>query len=98
MGCIRRDKWIRDEMYVGGRGECVCEAMSDNHSPHFLPPFFVVFPPTIKVIICGVCVIFPPQKYLYGFRWSIKALSRLNQGSVKHLLTLYSIKALLRLY
>jgi hypothetical protein len=40
MGCLRRDKWIRDEMLVGGRGECVCEAVYENHMSHVLPPFF----------------------------------------------------------
>ena len=40
MGCLRRDQWIRDEMFVGGRVECVCEAIYENHISHVLPPFF----------------------------------------------------------
>ena len=27
MGYLRRGKWTRDEMFVSGRGECVCEAI-----------------------------------------------------------------------
>ena len=27
MGYLRRGKWISDEMFGSGRGECVCEAI-----------------------------------------------------------------------
>jgi hypothetical protein len=27
MGYLRKGKWIRDEKFVSGRGECVCEAI-----------------------------------------------------------------------
>ncbi len=39
MGYLRRDKWIRDEMFVSGRGECVCVKLQ-QWSSRFMFSFF----------------------------------------------------------
>ena len=30
MGYVRRGKWIRDEMFVSGRGECICVKVQER--------------------------------------------------------------------